>query len=69
LACNGSKQETAKQLYIVRQTLYHRLEKIEEILGHDFMNHEKRLVIEIMIMSYDFLLSSKPVDVQGVGEM
>lgn len=62
LACNGSKQETAKRLFIVRQTLYHRLEKLEELLGKDFMNPEKRLAIEFMIMSYDFFQTSKPLD-------
>lgn len=55
LACNGSKQETAKKLYIVRQTLYHRIEKLERLLGEDFMEHEKRLAIEVMLASYDFL--------------
>lgn len=58
LACNGSKQETAKRLYVVRQTLYHRIEKLEKLLGNDFMNHEKRLAIEFMLHSYEFLQSS-----------
>lgn len=59
LSCNGSKQETAKKLYVVRQTLYHRIQKLEKLLGSDFMDHEKRLAIEFMILSYEFLLSSK----------
>lgn len=59
LSCNGSKQETAKRLFIVRQTLYHRIQKIEKLIGKDFMNHEKRLTIEFMILSYEFLISSK----------
>ena len=59
LACNGSKQETAKKLYVVRQTLYHRIEKLEKLLGNDFMNPEKRLAIEFMLHSNEFLLSSK----------
>ncbi|WP_042346159.1 PucR family transcriptional regulator [Bacillus massiliigorillae] len=59
LSCQGSKQETAKKLYIVRQTLYHRLQKIESLLGHDFMDYEKRLTIEFMIMSYEFLKASR----------
>lgn len=58
LACNGSKQETAKRLFVVRQTLYHRIQKLEKLLGSDFMNHEKRLAIEFMILSYEFLVSS-----------
>lgn len=61
LACNGSKQETAKRLYVVRQTLYHRIEKLEKLLGNDFMNHEKRLAIEFMLHSYEFLQSSKQI--------
>lgn len=63
LACNGSKQETAKRLYIVRQTLYHRLEKIEKLIGKDFMDQEKRLAIEFMIFAYTFLQSSERKDV------
>ncbi|MDR4886852.1 PucR family transcriptional regulator ligand-binding domain-containing protein [Fredinandcohnia sp. QZ13] len=59
LSCNGSKQETAKRLFIVRQTLYHRIQKLEKLLGSDFMSHEKRLAIEFMILSYEFLVSSK----------
>ncbi|MBD1382487.1 PucR family transcriptional regulator [Metabacillus arenae] len=61
LSCNGSKQETADRLHIVRQTLYHRLQKLETLLGHDFMNHEKRLAIEFMILSNEFLISSKHI--------
>lgn len=61
LECSGSKQETAKRLYVVRQTLYHRIEKLEKLLGKDFMNHEKRLAIEFMVHSHEFLLSSKQV--------
>ncbi|MCP3742104.1 PucR family transcriptional regulator [Rossellomorea sp. BNER] len=55
LACHGSKQETAKKLFIVRQTLYHRLEKLEKLLGKDFMNPEKRVAIEFMLHSFEYL--------------
>ncbi|MDE5414827.1 PucR family transcriptional regulator [Alkalihalobacterium chitinilyticum] len=55
LACNGSKQETAKKLFVVRQTMYHRIEKLESLLGPDFMNSEKRLAIEFMLLAYDYL--------------
>ncbi|MBS4204040.1 PucR family transcriptional regulator [Bacillus sp. FJAT-49754] len=61
LSCNGSKQETAKRLFIVRQTLYHRLQKLETLLGEDFMEPRKRLAIEFMIVSYDYLISSKQI--------
>ena len=49
LALNGLKKETAQALFIVRQTLYHRLEKIESLLGKDFMSGSKRLAIELML--------------------
>lgn len=58
LACHGSKQETAARLFIVRQTLYHRLEKLEQLLGADFMNPKKRLAIECALYAYDYLRSS-----------
>lgn len=58
LSCNGSKKETANQLFIVRQTLYHRIQKLETLLGEDFMLAEKRLVIEFMIMVYEYLNST-----------
>lgn len=48
--CNGLKKETAEKLFIVRQTLYHRLEKIEQIIGSDFMNYENRLCLEMMLL-------------------
>jgi purine catabolism regulator len=55
LACNGSKKETAKRLFVVRQTLYHRIQKLEKLLGDDFMSPEKRLAIEFMIKAYEYL--------------
>ncbi|MFD3446025.1 PucR family transcriptional regulator [Microbacteriaceae bacterium 4G12] len=57
LACNGSKNETAKKLFIVRQTLYHRIEKLEGLLGKDFMNYEKRLAIEFALLAFDYMSS------------
>ncbi|PLS16811.1 PucR family transcriptional regulator [Bacillus sp. M6-12] len=59
LKCNGSKQETSKKLFIVRQTLYHRLEKLEKLLGNDFMKSERRLAIEFMLLAHDYLLSTE----------
>ncbi|MBB5326089.1 purine catabolism regulator [Anoxybacillus tepidamans] len=55
LACNGSKKETAERLFVVRQTLYHRIQKLQQLLGADFMKPEKRLAIELMIQAYEYL--------------
>ncbi|KIL74757.1 PucR family transcriptional regulator [Bacillus badius] len=49
---NGSKQDTAKQLYIHRQTVNYRIEKLKELLG-DFMNPDHRICIEIALRAYD----------------
>ncbi|CDQ20963.1 purine catabolism regulatory protein [Halobacillus karajensis] len=54
LACNGSKKETASKIFVVRQTLYHRLEKLEKLLGPDFMECEKRQVIEFALLAYEY---------------
>ncbi|MEN1968725.1 PucR family transcriptional regulator [Lentibacillus sp. N15] len=52
LDCRGSKKEAAEQLFIVRQTLYHRLRKMEELLGKDFMEPSNRLSLEMAIKAY-----------------
>lgn len=51
LESNGSKKETAERLFIVRQTLYLRLEKLESLLGKDFMAPANRLALESAIMA------------------
>ncbi|WP_145149408.1 PucR family transcriptional regulator [Paenibacillus xylanexedens] len=50
-----SKQETATALYIVRQTLYHRLDKIEVLLGEDYILPEKRVAIELALYAYEYV--------------
>lgn len=57
LQTNGLKKETSERLFIVRQTLYHRLEKIEQLLGHDFMKPEKRLALELMLVAAEWSYS------------
>jgi len=54
-ACNCSKQEAAKNLFIARQTMYQRFGKLKELLGPDLMVSKKRLAIEIAIYGYTFL--------------
>lgn len=54
LSCNGLKQQTAELLFIVRQTLYLRIQKLEHLLGEDFMKAEKRLAIELALCAYNY---------------
>lgn len=60
LQCKGAKKETAEQLHIVRQTLYHRLEKLYELIGRDFMDPYKRQAIEVAISAYEYISASQP---------
>ncbi|MEW9697603.1 PucR family transcriptional regulator [Paenibacillus sp. SI8] len=55
LALSSSKQETAKELFVVRQTLYHRLDKITALLGEDFAQPQKRIAIELALHSYEYV--------------
>jgi purine catabolism regulator len=50
----GSKQLAAQELFIHRQTLYHRLEKCRELLGDDYVTQEKRLCIETAILFHSW---------------
>lgn len=55
LECNGVKNETADRLFIVRQTLYNRLEKLETLLGEDFMEPSNRLALEVAIKAHQLV--------------
>ncbi len=52
--CNCSKQKTAEKLFVVRQTLYFRLQKIEDILGEGFDRGAKRFALEFALHAYLF---------------
>ncbi|MEN1969808.1 helix-turn-helix domain-containing protein [Lentibacillus sp. N15] len=58
---NSSYKLAAQQLFVVRQTLYHRMNKIKEILREGFLDSPKRLAIEFSIKAYRYLqkLSNK----------
>lgn len=55
LECGGVKKEAADRLFIVRQTLYHRLEKLEALLGKDFMESDNRLALEVAVQAHRML--------------
>ncbi|MDR7237640.1 PucR family transcriptional regulator [Neobacillus drentensis] len=58
LQCNCQKNETSERLFIVRQTLYHRLSKIESLIGSDYMLPPKRLAVEFMLLATQFNFQS-----------
>lgn len=55
LECEGSKKAAARKLYIVRQSLYYRLEKIRELLGYEFMDTEHRITLIVALRAYQML--------------
>lgn len=61
LSTNCSKQETAQKLYIVRQTLYHRLKKIEELMTIDYNKPHHRLMLEMMLYAKEFTEKSSKI--------
>jgi purine catabolism regulator len=57
----GRKADTAAELRIKRQTLYHRLHRIEEALGADLEDGETRLALHLALRADRYLdLTSKP---------
>ncbi len=52
--CNLSKKETSEKLFIARQTLYFRLNKIIDILGEDFDAGERRFALEFAVHAYSY---------------
>ncbi|MCJ8012882.1 PucR family transcriptional regulator ligand-binding domain-containing protein [Paenibacillus sp. KQZ6P-2] len=59
LKCMGSKNDTAKALYIHRQTLYNRLDKLNEILGEDFLEPERRVCLEMALLALPLLTGAQ----------
>lgn len=59
LACGGVIKTASDQLFIVRQTLYHRLERLKTILGDDFMEPTNRLALEVAIKAYEMIKHEK----------
>jgi purine catabolism regulator len=56
---DGSKQIAAQKLFIVRQSLYYRLEKMAELLGEDFLSPENRISIQVALRAYQLLYPDK----------
>ncbi|MGZ6525423.1 MAG: PucR family transcriptional regulator, partial [Tumebacillaceae bacterium] len=56
---HGSKQEAAERLFISRQTLYQRLEKIGELLGDSYLAPEHRICLELALRSHEWVTQAK----------
>ena len=49
LDCDRSKQQTADRLFIHRQTLYHRLEQLNQLLAVDLADPVRRLALHVSV--------------------
>ncbi|MCA0171365.1 PucR family transcriptional regulator [Bacillus sp. RAR_GA_16] len=58
----GSKKDTAEKLFVVRQTLYHRMLKLEEILGDNFIQSDRRLGLEMAMLGYTYIKRKEEID-------
>ncbi|MGV9847428.1 PucR family transcriptional regulator [Streptomyces sp. NPDC003442] len=55
LDCGGNKARAADVLFIQRRTVYHRLEKLSEILGIDLTHIENQQRLQLAVRGYDLL--------------
>ncbi|QJC50868.1 PucR family transcriptional regulator [Paenibacillus albicereus] len=60
LKCFGSKHETARRLFIHRQTLYNRMERLTELIGDPFREPHKRIGLEMALMAYKLRSGAGP---------
>ncbi|MGO4730937.1 PucR family transcriptional regulator [Paenibacillus sp. 2KB_22] len=51
----GSKRDAAAQLFIHRQTLYNRLEKLEELMGPGYMDQGRRICLEMALLAHTMI--------------
>ncbi|WP_438447604.1 PucR family transcriptional regulator [Gorillibacterium sp. sgz5001074] len=63
---DGSKQIAAQKLFIVRQSLYYRLEKIKELLGVDVLSPEHRISIQVALRAFRLLHPDRYRECLGV---
>jgi purine catabolism regulator len=59
LDTGGSKAESARALHLGRRSLYHRLERISRLLGHDLDNPDARLRLTLALRGLELLQQDK----------
>lgn len=56
---NQNVSDTAKELFLHRNTVNYRIAKIREILGEDFDDHRIRLHLQMTVMYMDIVQMNK----------
>lgn len=57
--CGGNLKKISKEMYIHYNTIIYRVQRIKEILGFDFDNHDNMLNVQICLKVYDIINSNK----------
>lgn len=55
----GRKTETARALHLQRQSLYHRLNRIEELVGGSLSDHDYRFGLHLAVRARRFILEGR----------
>lgn len=53
LSTGGNKSEVSRRCHLSRPALYHRLDRLEQILGRDLSDAESRLSLHVALLAYD----------------
>jgi purine catabolism regulator len=60
LRCNGSKTDAAQALHMARRSVYHRLERIESLLGRPIDSAEERTRLYLALRARELLEARRP---------
>jgi len=57
--CGGNLKKISQEMYIHYNTIIYRMQRIKEIIGIDFENHNELLNIQICLKVYDLIKNDK----------
>lgn len=60
LQCGGNKARAADALFVQRRTLYHRLDRLREVLGLDPVEVDNQQRLQLAVRGYDLLRRRSP---------
>lgn len=61
----GRKTETARALHLQRQSLYHRLSRIEELIGGSLSDHDYRFGLHLAVRARQYMNENRQLEAAG----